>query len=515
MSARLERSSEQSPGWGDDFSRLTIASAVFGDLIEKLPGAFSEKLFGDAQAPRQRIARVVERYIRDRGSRPSAEIVRDLLDAEMASETEPEKRAVYDEWLAVQAIELPEDPAYVEEKLRGWIDRTRFGQAIIDAATAFDNPDGLTIAREILAKATPIGTLSPLIINAGDPWDFGEIEWIVDSLIPKRGLMFVGAVAKTAKSLITHYFGYALTCGRPFLFGVPTFPVKDPKVRILYVSEEEDGAILSDRRRDLLRPYGFNQVPNDRFAIMVKGGVDILDPAWIARLAEICNREDRRMLILDTYEAVTPSANPKEIGDHKKVLLNLRKLADDIDGVVIVNDHSKLPDRDGKKKMLLSHLDLAWSAIKGQRADHFLMIAETAEEGRFECFLGGRLTGEKRRFLLTRSPKGSAVEKFQFAGSFDPVNAARQERQDSKRAAIISELRASGDWMTRIEIQEATGVGKTTAATILSRLYAEKTIEAKGSESSPSRAYRIAKDLPGNGGERLNGSSENTTGVGT
>ena len=348
-------------------------------------------------------------------------------------------------------------------------------------------------AREALKDIgtdAPATAEAPLIINAGDAWNFGEVEWVVDGLIPKRGLMFVGAVAKTGKSLKLHYLSYAITCGRPFVFGTATFTVKDSKARILYISEEEDGPIIQDRRRDLLRPYGLNVVPNDRFSLMVKAGVDILDDAWITRLADICNREDRRVLILDTYEAVTPSANPKEIGDHKKALLNLRALADAINGVVIVADHSKLPPRDGPVRTLLSHNDLAWSSLKGQRADHFLMMAETPEEGRFECFMGGRLTGDKRRFLLARSPKGSAVEKFRFAGSFDPINAARQGRRAGRQLAVESALRTSGEWMTRAEVQEEVGGGRNQVGDILTVLLTEGKVEVRGGENSPTRAYR-------------------------
>ena len=43
---------QQSPDWAEGLSRLVVASAVYGNLVERLPGAFRPALFGKASALR-------------------------------------------------------------------------------------------------------------------------------------------------------------------------------------------------------------------------------------------------------------------------------------------------------------------------------------------------------------------------------------------------------------------------------------------------------------------------------
>lgn len=206
--------SKQSPGWGDGFARLTLASAIFGDLIDKLPGAFTASLFGDANSPRQRIARVVEQYVKQYGSRPgSPEIVRDLLDAEMKNRTKAEQDAVNDEWLAVLAVELPDDPRYVEDKLLGWIDFTRLSQSIQDAAGSLDmeSPEGLVQAREILAKATSVGSNGLSL----EPWNdvlIRNVPWTWPGYIPRGALTLI--VGEPEGSKTTYCIDYAARVSR-------------------------------------------------------------------------------------------------------------------------------------------------------------------------------------------------------------------------------------------------------------------------------------------------------------
>lgn len=148
----------ETPSWGDGLSRMVVTCAIYGDLIAKLPGAFTPDLFGESGSPRQRIAKVVFDYVEKYGSRPAPEIVDELIRVDTATLSETQQAAVSEEWQYVQDTDLPDDPAFVYDQVRKWIDYRRINQALLDAADAIGRkgPDGIDEAREILARAEPV-----------------------------------------------------------------------------------------------------------------------------------------------------------------------------------------------------------------------------------------------------------------------------------------------------------------------------------------------------------------------
>lgn len=148
------------PQWGDGLSRLVVASAIYGRLIDALPNAFTPELFGESQSPRWRIAKVIADYVEKYGSRPTASVVDEELRRAMEPMTEAQQESLAQEWQYVQdaADDLPDDPAYVYDQVRSWIDYRRLEQALLEASTRLGQKgvDGLAEAREILAAAEPV-----------------------------------------------------------------------------------------------------------------------------------------------------------------------------------------------------------------------------------------------------------------------------------------------------------------------------------------------------------------------
>ena len=155
------------PTWSDGFSRLVVAAAIYGDLIEALPGAFTPDLFGVSQSPRQRIARAISQFVEKKGRAPSPEEADQVISREYATLTEEEQEAVAQEWQYVQDTELPPDLNFVKEELRNWIEYQRLSSAVSDArdALARSNVDGLIEARETLAKVEAVQTAQNSVLE--------------------------------------------------------------------------------------------------------------------------------------------------------------------------------------------------------------------------------------------------------------------------------------------------------------------------------------------------------------
>src|SRR2546426_1853650 len=239
------RSSGPSPQWGDGLGRLVIAAAIYGDLIQKLPGALTADLFGDVQSPREQFARLIVGYIEKYGTRPTASIVDELVRVECDALTEPEQKALMQEWQYVQAAadDLPDDPKYVEDELRKAIETRRLTRAITDAATALDK-GGLDEAREILAKVEPVmaGVSGRLILTDAIDMLREPIkprEWHLRPLLPTKTLALLTSYTGEGKTTFLYPLLTAVSRGEKFL----DLPTKQTNVMILAVEEDRDSVI--------------------------------------------------------------------------------------------------------------------------------------------------------------------------------------------------------------------------------------------------------------------------------
>src|SRR5689334_15507430 len=78
------------------------------------------------------------------------------------------------------------------------------------------------------------------ILDAADfaAWDFPPVEWIIDGLLPKRGLAMMGGAPKGSKSLLWLYLMLAMACRRVEVLG--HFKIREYP-NILYISREDGG----------------------------------------------------------------------------------------------------------------------------------------------------------------------------------------------------------------------------------------------------------------------------------
>jgi len=243
--------SGSSPGdrvWTDGIARLIIASAIEGDLIEKLPGAFTADLFGEPGA-RQRIASVIEQYIKQYTGRPTVEIVGELLRRDMATRSQAEQQTIEDEWGAIQAITLPDDPTFVEKEVREWIEFRMARAGLLAAREAMDRPGGLEEMRKILAETTAptTGTSGRLVVS--DAMDMlrepaKPIGYHLKPLLPEKTLGLLTSYTGEGKTTLLYPMFGAVACGERFL----GMPVKQTNVLILAVEEDRDTVIRRLRR---------------------------------------------------------------------------------------------------------------------------------------------------------------------------------------------------------------------------------------------------------------------------
>ncbi len=288
--------------WTDGIARLVIASAIEGDLIEKLPGAFTAALFGESSA-RQRIAGIIEQYTKQFTGRPTVEIIGELLRRDLATRSEAEQQAVEDEWGTIQATSLPDDDGFVMGEVRQWIEFRRMRDGLLAAREAMDRPGGLDEAREILAKGTtpttgksgrPFAPISAVDMTAGAD---EPTPWLWKPYLAKGMFGILTGYAKVGKDTFTWPLAIAISRGSRFL-GMET-----EQTRVLFLAIEESPRTVRRRLRAegmlpddtglYIWPYPMkaSSLPEIK-RYMVANGIGLLVISTMARWWSVENEND-------------------------------------------------------------------------------------------------------------------------------------------------------------------------------------------------------------------------------
>jgi hypothetical protein len=235
--------------------------------------------------------------------------------------------------------------------------------------------------------------------------------------------------------LLALYVCLAIACRRSQVarkFQVRAFP------KILYVAREDGGSRLKERRDDILSAWTERPEPG-AIVFVIRPALDLLNEGHVSWLRETCLKLGTTMLVLDTWTALSPSADPLGTKDQAQLAAVVVKLAEDINGLVVVVDHSRKNRPEGQP---LSSADIFGPPQKWAAAEHVVMLDLTADGSRVEVFVEGKDL-ETRRFFLAVSPRGSGREKFCYAGTPDELAKVRKETGDRNRELVLNIVQES------------------------------------------------------------------------
>lgn len=292
------------------------------------------------------------------------------------------------------------------------------------------------------------------LYDAADAWDFPEPQFIIEQLMPMLGTLWIGGLPKRGKSLLVLYLALAIACRLDRVcrhFRVLAHP------KMLYVTREDGGPRLMARRRDILSAWSARPERGLlRFAI--KPRIDLMNPEHVAWLRETCKAEGRTVLVLDTWTALSPAADPLSPRDQAMLAAIVVQLAEDINGLVIVVDHSRKNRPEGS---ILSSADIFGAPQKWAAAEHVIMVDHAGSDARWEVFVEGK-DADSARFLLTKSPMESGEEKLVHSGDIDALAGRSKLAGDSNRQKCLDALRELATWATSSEVALKVGLVRDT-----------------------------------------------------
>jgi hypothetical protein len=287
-------------------------------------------------------------------------------------------------------------------------------------------------AQHLRAASTTIATPWPLY-DAAEPWDFPPVAALIDGLLPLLGVTWWGGMPKRYKSLLLLYLCLAIACRRADV--VKHFPLRDyPK--ILYIAREDGGARIKARRDDILAAWGGQRPAPGAIQFLIQPRLDLLNAEHVARIRDLCLADGIRLLVLDTWTALSPAADPLGPRDQAQLAAVVVGLAEAIQGQVVVVDHSRKNRPQGQ---VLSSADIFGPPQKWAAAEHIVMLDVTTDGRRIEVFTEGK-DMDGGRFLLDVSPRGSGREKFTFAGVVADLAEAQRAVGDANRQTVHQAL---------------------------------------------------------------------------
>jgi putative DNA primase/helicase len=259
-------------------------------------------------------------------------------------------------------------------------------------------------------------------------WNFPPPQPLIDGLLMLEGVTWVGGRPKSFKSLLVHYLCLCIAAHRPAAAG--HFKVQATP-RILYVGREDGGARFALRRDEILAVWGCRPEAG-AIRFLIREPVDLLNDEHIAWIRDACRRENITLLVLDTWTALSPGADPMAPKDQAQLAAVVVQLAQDIGGHVIVIDHSRKNRPDGQP---LSSADIFGPLQKWAAADNTIMLERVGSSNRIEVFVEGKDMDSSQCFLEV-SPRGSGREKFTYAGTVAELADAQRAIGDQNRQAI-------------------------------------------------------------------------------
>ncbi len=259
------------------------------------------------------------------------------------------------------------------------------------------------------------------------------------------------------------YLCLAIAADRPSVaghFAILTRP------KILYVAREDGGSRLQSRRDDILCAWWPAGPAKGHLTFLIRPRFDLLNPLHVAWLIDQCRALGATLLVLDTWTALSPGADPMAAKDQAALSAVVVELAEAIEGAVIAVDHARKNRGEGEP---ISSADIYGPLQKWAAAEHIIMLDFTSDHRRLELFIEGK-DGETRRCFLSVTPKGRRDEKFSYAGTVEEIADAQREKGNQNRDAVHRALCAAGQAQSLSEVLAAlTARGMTLTQTTVSK----------------------------------------------
>jgi hypothetical protein len=307
------------------------------------------------------------------------------------------------------------------------------------------------------------------VANVRD-WECEPLEWIIENIIAKENLVFVGAASQTGKTLIFLYISLLLARGGD-LFG--KFRV-NPINNLLYMVLEDPTRRIKARILDMQHEA---DISRDKFHVYIAPGFQLNDDLGFLWFEEFLRQGGYEVVILDTYQKATPGLSSFKDEDQSKILHKLADLTRKLNVTIIVLDHIR-KNNPGRRRSELDIDDLKGTGGKAQNSDAWILMDRF--DGKLRLKASSKDADKPVGFLLEVSPQGSMEEKFIYAGDLEEYKQKAKQKAEENKKSIIAAMQDM-EWISTGGLNKKTGHADATIRRHLKSLITEGKVVQEGS----------------------------------
>jgi len=291
-----------------------------------------------------------------------------------------------------------------------------------------------------------------LDVAAVHDWECAPLKPIVADIIAQGNFVFVAAQSQTGKTL------WGLNLARNILQGKALFGkyTITPVQKVAYLLLEDPDRRAQDRIIDN-EPEFPQPLDAERFIIHIAPSFTLLDDRMFEWLENVIVSEKREVVFLDTYQKGTPGLNSFDDEKQGVILHKLANLTRRLNVTLIVLDHFRKGNSNGKGKRGGSEVtidDLKGTGGKAQNADCVILMERSADRKQIKFQAFSKDFDTPVRILLNVAPKGSVGPKFSYTADLDQLGQDSRQRGTATRLRILESMKP-GDWMGASEVAAA------------------------------------------------------------
>lgn len=205
-----------------------------------------------------------------------------------------------------------------------------------------------------------------------------KLEWLVDKLIPKKGLCLITAEPGIGKSRLSMQLALSLATGTPFL----KYPVERP-MSVMYLSLEMPGDMLKHFLENQLSATDLEKSLSDNYKLVPLGRpLDLLSEEGFNFLDMLLEEHNPEVMFIDALGSLTFD----ELGEvqSKDITNRLTELTAKYGTTFFVVHHNRKPDLSGKKRpnlgdvygsqYIAAHSDLVLSLFMPDNQSHVELV---------------------------------------------------------------------------------------------------------------------------------------------
>jgi replicative DNA helicase len=315
-------------------------------------------------------------------------------------------------------------------------------------------------------------------------WPVRELVWLIEDMIARGTLTFVGAASQTGKTLLLLYVVLQMIRGGQLFGRFRIGPVR----RVLYLVLEDPARRIRDRLLDMSRVA----IERDRLVVYVAPGFRINDEdsAGLRELERQIREGGFDVVVIDTYQRATPGMNSFDDERQGPILHRLAEMTRELDVAIIVVDHVRKESNGRGRRRELSIDSLKGTGNKPANADAWIML-ERGAKGHIRLSASSKDSDRRLGFLLNVAPKGSPEEKFTYAGDIEELADRAAERGEANLAAVLDAITKAGLWVSVDGLQADTKLGAPTVRRHVRTLIDQGRVMDNGRKGRAIR-YRIS-----------------------